>query len=123
MQNTDTFSCDSFSKSLNLPGVSGHTAAQIKDWIDYLYTIFDWCKNKCPANKHGEWDQDDCPRLPVNQTFEEFQESETDGWSDYDYSDYDYNDYWSDYDYSDYDYSDYWSDYDYSDYDLSLIHI
>jgi hypothetical protein len=119
VQNTDTFSCDSFSKSLNLPGVSGHTAAQIKDWIDYLYTIFDWCKNKCPANKHGEWDQDDCPRLPVNQTFEEFQESETDGWSDYDYSDYDYNDYWSDYDYSDYDYSDYWSDYDYSDYDYS----
>ena len=119
MQNTDTFSCDSFSKSLNLPAVSGYTAAQIKDWIDYLYTIFDWCKNKCPANRHGEWDQDNCPRLAVNQSFEEFWESEgeTEGWSDYDLSDYDYDDYWFDYDYGEYDYSDYWSDYDYGEYD------
>ena len=95
MQNTDTFSCDSFSKSLNLPAVSGYTAAQIKDWIDYLYTIFDWCKDKCPANNHGEWDQDNCPRLAVNQSYEEFWESEgeAEGWSDYDLSDYDYDDY------------------------------
>ena len=118
MQNTDTFSCDSFSKSLNLPAVSGYTAAQIKDWIDYLYTIFDWCKDKCPANNHGEWDQDNCPRLAVNQSYDEFvkSEAEAEGWSDYDLSDYDYSDYWSDYDYGDYDYSDYdyWSDYDYT---------
>ena len=119
MQNTDTFSCDSFSKSLNLPAVSGYTAAQIKDWIDYLYTIFDWCKDKCPANNHGEWDQDNCPRLAVNQSYEEFWESEgeAEGWSDYDLSDYDYDDYWFDYDYGEYDYSDYWSDYDYGEYD------
>lgn len=61
IQSTDVFSCDALSQSHNLPGVVGFTTAEIKNWVDYLFAVFDYFKDQCGAGANvGEW-QTDCP--------------------------------------------------------------
>jgi hypothetical protein len=49
VQNTDVFSCDAMSQSENLPGIKGYSAADIKKWVDYIYAVFAYFKDKCAA--------------------------------------------------------------------------
>jgi hypothetical protein len=58
VQSKDVFSCDLLSKSHNLPGIEGFDAAQIKNWIDYTYALFDYFKEKCGSNDDGDWRTD-----------------------------------------------------------------
>ncbi|CAL6324751.1 unnamed protein product [Bathycoccus prasinos] len=57
---TEVYSCDALSQSHNLPGIVGTTAAEIKVWVDYLYAVLEYFKEKCGAGTNpGEW-QTEC---------------------------------------------------------------
>jgi hypothetical protein len=63
VQNTDVFSCDAMSQSENLPGVKGSSTANIKEWVDYIYTVFAYFKVKCAAGATPSAWSTDCFKI------------------------------------------------------------